>query len=131
MTIDARLRRVLPAHCYTRVWMRALKSPTPDEMDFMSDVGKIDTKDRAEARSEARPNPRVLVWGRGFQKAHRACEADLRISTSKYGDGHSAQAQAEEMPWMFMFLSRVQDLDHDEKRAITVTDTLSMERNFR
>eukprot|EP00969_Alexandrium_andersonii_P340078 15033095-Alexandrium_andersonii.AAC.1 len=64
-----------------------------------------------------------MVWGSGLRRTRRACEADMYISTSEYGEGHPALGHAAEMPWVHMYLSRFQDIGKEERRAVTITDT--------
>eukprot|EP00969_Alexandrium_andersonii_P348728 15419684-Alexandrium_andersonii.AAC.1 len=58
-----------------------------------------------------------MVWDGELQLTRRACEADMCISTSQYGEGHPALGLSETLPWMYLSLSRFQDVDGDAVRA--------------
>eukprot|EP00969_Alexandrium_andersonii_P245873 10866078-Alexandrium_andersonii.AAC.1 len=72
----------------------------------------------------------------------KTCEADMYVPASSHGTDHIRLGHAEEVPWMFMFLSKEQDIDdmvgsseaslmHDPERPIPKEWRLNYQRHRR
>ena len=76
-----------------------------------------------------------------LQLMRKTCEADMYVAESSHGTDHIRLGRAEEIPWMFMFLSKEQDIDdmvesseaslmHDPERPIPKEWRLNYQRGI-
>eukprot|EP00969_Alexandrium_andersonii_P032963 1439625-Alexandrium_andersonii.AAC.1 len=94
------------------VWTLAIKNLTVQERGYLIEhEAVLRAVEEFLSDIEGRDPEFTIAWDQDLQLMRRTCEADMYVPASSHDSDHTRLGHAEEVPWMFMFLSRDQELD--------------------